>query len=67
MSATARLDRRAVVDAAARIERHVHHTPVVTSRSLSADVGAELFFKCENMQRIGEIIEKLIQDYTENK
>jgi threonine dehydratase len=42
-----------VAEAARRIEGHVHRTPVLTSRSLNADFGAELFFKCENLQRVG--------------
>jgi threonine dehydratase len=40
-------------DAAARIAPHAHVTPVLRSRSLDALVGAELFFKCENLQRAG--------------
>ena len=42
------------VDAAAdRLRGHAHHTPVLTSRRVDAEVGAHLFFKCENFQRIG--------------
>lgn len=40
-------------DALARIEPHVHRTPVLTCRSLDEVVGARLFFKCENFQKIG--------------
>ncbi len=39
--------------AAKRIARHVHRTPVVTSATLDAEFGAEVFFKCENLQKIG--------------
>ncbi len=39
--------------AAARIAPYAHKTPVLSSRSLNADSGAELLFKCENFQRIG--------------
>ncbi|MFD4791850.1 pyridoxal-phosphate dependent enzyme, partial [Streptomyces sp. NPDC058459] len=39
--------------AAARLEGVVHRTPVLTSRTLDARVGAEVFIKCENFQRIG--------------
>ena len=39
--------------AAARIEGHAHRTPVITSRSADAELGAKLFFKCENLQRMG--------------
>jgi len=39
--------------AAARIAPYVHRTPVVTSTSLDRAAGASLFFKCENLQRVG--------------
>ncbi len=39
--------------AAGRISGHAHRTPVLTSRRINADLGAELFFKCENFQRMG--------------
>lgn len=39
--------------AAARIAPYVHLTPVVTSASLDRAAGASLFFKCENLQRVG--------------
>ena len=42
-----------VLSAAARIARHVHRTPVVTSRTADAVAGARLFFKCETFQRVG--------------
>ncbi|BBH70293.1 serine/threonine dehydratase [Actinoplanes sp. OR16] len=42
-----------VRDAAARIEGVAHRTPVVRSRTLDALVGAEVFLKAENLQRIG--------------
>jgi threonine dehydratase len=37
----------------ARIRPHVHRTPVLTSRSLDAAAQATLFFKCENLQKVG--------------
>jgi len=36
-----------------RIVPHVHRTPVLTSRFLNELTGAELFFKCENLQKAG--------------
>lgn len=36
-----------------RIADHVHLTPVLTSRMLNELTGAELFFKCENLQKAG--------------
>src|SRR3972149_1230655 len=42
-----------VREAAKRIERFAHRTPVLTCSSLDAMVGASLFFKCENFQKVG--------------
>jgi threonine dehydratase len=42
-----------VLAAAARIASHVHHTPVLRSRSLDALAGCELHFKAEHLQRMG--------------
>ena len=42
-----------VLAAAARIKGHAHRTPVMTSRTINAALGAEIFFKCENLQRMG--------------
>ena len=40
--------------AQARIAPYVHRTPVVTSRSFDAAAGGrQVFFKCENLQRVG--------------
>ncbi|WP_225612369.1 beta-hydroxyaspartate dehydratase BhcB [Paracoccus sp. PAR01] len=36
-----------------RIAPHVHVTPVLTSRFINELTGAELFFKCENLQKAG--------------
>lgn len=46
-------DLATIRDAQARIAPHVHRTPVQTSRSLDAVTGATLFFKCENLQKVG--------------
>jgi threonine dehydratase len=42
-----------VVDAAERLRGNAHRTPVLTSRTANERTGAELFFKCENLQRMG--------------
>ncbi len=42
-----------VLIAAARIAPHAQVTPVLQSRSINELTGAELFFKCENFQRVG--------------
>ncbi len=42
-----------VLAAEARIRPHIHRTPVMTSRMLNEMTGADLFFKCENLQKAG--------------
>ena len=39
--------------AARRIEGQAHRTPVLTSRTVDELFGAQVFFKCENFQRMG--------------
>lgn len=36
-----------------RIKDRIHRTPVMTSAELDTKAGARLFFKCENLQKIG--------------
>jgi threo-3-hydroxy-L-aspartate ammonia-lyase len=36
-----------------RIQQHIHHTPLLPSRSLSERAGVEIRLKCENLQRAG--------------
>jgi len=42
-----------VAAASARLAGHAHRTPVLTSRSVDARTGAQVYFKCENFQRMG--------------
>ncbi len=42
-----------VESAAAQIRGVAHRTPVLTSRTIDERTGAEVFFKCENLQRGG--------------
>ncbi len=39
--------------AADRLHNQANRTPVFTSRTLNAQVGAEVLLKCENLQRVG--------------
>lgn len=39
--------------AAERIRPYAHRTPVLTCASLDARVGAQVFMKCENLQKVG--------------
>lgn len=36
-----------------RIQPYIHLTPVLTSRSINQITGSEIFFKCENFQKVG--------------
>jgi len=46
-------DLAAIRAAHARIAPHVHRTPVLSCHALDAEVGARLWFKCENFQKVG--------------
>ncbi len=48
-----RLQPSAVIEAANRLKGIVNRTPVMTSRTLNQRVGAKVFLKCENFQRVG--------------
>lgn len=39
--------------ARARIDPYIHRTPVLTSAYLNGLSGAEIYFKCENLQKVG--------------
>ena len=36
-----------------RISKYIIHTPILTSQSVNDMTGAEIFFKCENFQKVG--------------
>src|SRR5580692_11449951 len=42
-----------ICEAHSRIASRIHRTPVLTSHSLDAMVGAQFFFKCDNFQKTG--------------
>jgi threonine dehydratase len=42
-----------IESAAGQIDGTAHHTAIVTSRSVDGRTGAQVFFKCENLQRAG--------------
>jgi threonine dehydratase len=46
-------DLETIKEAAARIGPYIHRTPVLSSQSLNSILGAEIFFKCENFQKVG--------------
>ncbi|MDX9827902.1 MAG: pyridoxal-phosphate dependent enzyme [Spirochaetia bacterium] len=47
------LSLKQIQEAAKRIEPYAHRTPVLTCGSLDKMVGAQVFFKCENFQKVG--------------
>jgi threo-3-hydroxy-L-aspartate ammonia-lyase len=53
MTTTAPVTAEDVRAAAAQIKGVAHRTPVMRSRTLDGLVGAEVFVKCENLQRVG--------------
>jgi threonine dehydratase len=53
MSADVMIGAPDIAAAADRLRPHVHRTPVLTSRSINECVGGQVFFKCENLQRVG--------------
>ncbi len=42
-----------IIEAHKRISFRINRTPVLTSSQINSLVGAKLFFKCENFQRVG--------------
>lgn len=47
------MDKQELIDCHERIKPFIHNTPVLTSRLLNEMTGTNLFFKCENFQRMG--------------
>jgi threonine dehydratase len=47
------VDANVIAEAHDRIRPRIHRTPVLTSESLNALTGAQIFFKCENLQKTG--------------
>lgn len=47
------LDLATIRAAHERIRTHIAHTPVLTNARLNAACGGKLFFKCENLQKVG--------------
>ncbi len=42
-----------ILQAAERIKSYAHRTPVLTNENLNQHVGAQVFLKCENFQKVG--------------
>jgi threonine dehydratase len=46
-------DRKELLSSRERVGKYAHHTPVLTNSGLNDLSGAELYFKCENFQKVG--------------
>src|SRR3984885_5561383 len=47
------LTMQSIREAHARIRDKIHRTPIMTSETLDGLAGGRLFFKCENLQKVG--------------
>jgi threonine dehydratase len=47
------IDKQKITDAHERIKPYINRTPVLTSEALDELTGCNIFFKCENLQKIG--------------
>lgn len=52
-TSTTRLMIEQIIQAQTRLAGQANKTPVLSSRTLNKQLGAEVYFKCENFQRIG--------------
>lgn len=48
-----KITKEAIELAAARIAPYIHTTPILTNKSINEQYGLDLYFKCENFQKIG--------------
>jgi threonine dehydratase len=46
-------DKLTITEAHERIKSYISHTPVMTSQSVNELAGCQVFFKCENFQKVG--------------
>lgn len=47
------ISKQSIIEAHERIKAYVHRTPVLTSESINTISGCSIFFKCENLQKVG--------------
>ena len=45
--------KQTIIEAHERIKSYISHTPVMTSQSINERAGFNVFFKCENFQKVG--------------
>ncbi|NNL81960.1 MAG: pyridoxal-phosphate dependent enzyme, partial [Winogradskyella sp.] len=47
------MNKETLIQVKTRIQPYIHKTPVLTSQLLNEMSGADLYFKCENFQKMG--------------
>ena len=45
-----------LIDCHDRIKPFIHNTPVLTSKLINNLTGADIYFKCENFQKMGAFL-----------
>ena len=53
MSSTTTTDKQKLLDTHQRIQPYIHRTPVLSSTLLNEIAGTQVYFKCENFQKMG--------------
>ncbi len=48
-----KITKASIESAAVRIATYIHTTPIMTNKSINEQYGLDLYFKCENFQKIG--------------
>ena len=47
------INKQSIINAQRRIKNLIHNTPILSSESMNKISGANIYFKCENFQKIG--------------
>ena len=47
------MDKSNLIECHNRIKPYIHNTPVITSTQINNMTGAEIYFKCDNFQKMG--------------
>ena len=47
------INNQSIINAQRRIKNLIHNTPILSSKSMNKISGANIYFKCENFQKIG--------------
>ena len=47
------INKQSIINAQRRIKNLIHNTPILSSESINKISGANIYFKCENFQKIG--------------